>query len=675
MTVKVHVPQESTLSATGLAEADIKSTTVALPEGVQASAGAANGLLACSEAQAGWTGVGEQIDNKNFTAGEVECPEAAKIGTVKIKTPLLKNELEGSVYLASQNTNPFGGAGCGSGGSCSLVLYLIAFDPVSGVRVKLAGSVAINQANGQLVSTFSNTPPVPFEELTLNLFGGSRASQATPSLCGAYGTQASFEPWTGGPTVPGSSTFAITSGVGGGPCPSNPLPFGPSFQAGSMTNQSASFTGFSLNIGHSDSDQALSVLSMKLPPGLAAMLSSITPCPEPQAAQGSCGPESLIGHSTASSGLGGTPFTLGGSVYLTGPYKGAPFGILVVTPAVAGPFNLGNVDVRSTINVDPTTAAVSITSDPFPTMIKGVPTQIKQINVTVDRPGFQFNPTNCKPMSITGTLTGAQGGSVPVSSPFQVGNCAKLPFAPKLSASVIGQASKANGADLTVKVDSAGFGQAGIEKVRLALPIQLPSRLDTIQKACRDTIFEVNPASCQEGSVIGRATIHTPVLKNPLSGPAYLVSHANRSFPDVVFVLQGEGITLVLDGNTDIKKGITYSRFESTPDAPFTTFLTELPAGPHSALGANLPESANRNFCGSSLVMPTEIVGQNGAVIKQTTKVAITRCHGVKPFKESSLNKALRACRKIKSKAKRVACEKKARKKYAHKAARSKKRH
>jgi hypothetical protein len=274
-------------------------------------------------------------------------------------------------------------------------------------------------------------------------------------------------------------------------------------------------------------------------------------------------------------------------------------------------------------------------------------------------------------MSITGTLTGAQGASAAVSSPFQVANCASLPFGPKLAATVGGQASKANGASLRVTVTSAGLGQANIAKVFLTLPKALPSRLTTIQKACVDATFNANPASCNEGSLIGKATIHTPVLKNPLSGPAYLVSHGGAAFPDVEFVLQGEGITLVLDGKTQIKNGITYSRFESAPDAPFSTFETDLPTGPHSALTANVAEKEHYSLCRSKLVMPTEITGQNGAVIKQETKIGIAGCvKGItnkKLTRAQKLKKALKACHKKKNKHKRVACEKQARKKFGPK--------
>jgi uncharacterized repeat protein (TIGR01451 family) len=672
LTVGVKAPQPET--AGGLAEAAVKATTVTLPEGVQLSPAAANGLSACSALEVGFNGLehgfpeAAQTENDHFSSDPATCPDAAKVGTVKIKSPDLKNELTGFVYLAREHTNPF---------EAPLVIYLIARDPVSGVLVKLAGNVTPDPVTGRLVSTFENTPQVPFENLEVKFFAGDRASVSTPPLCGGYTTEASMAPWSGNPDATPSSSFSITSGPGGGSCSPSPQPFTPSLEAGSTNTQAGAFSPFTLTINRPDGDQALQGLTMHLPPGSAAMLSSVTPCPEPQAANNQCGPESLIGHSTASSGLGGEPFTLGGLVYLTTGYKGAPFGLSVVTPAVAGPFNLGDITVRSKIDVNPSTAAVTIESDPFPTIIKGVPVQLKQLNVTVDRAGFEFNPTNCSPMSISGAMTGSQGASVWVSYPFQVTNCAALPFKPTLTATTKGNSTKANGASLLVKVTSAP-GQANISKTSLIFPIALPSRLTTIQKACLAAVFEANPAACDEGSNIGTAIVHTPVLKSPLSGPAYLVSHGGAAFPDVEFVLQGEGITLVLDGQTNIKKSITSSTFNAVPDAPVTTFETTLPEGPHSALTSNVAASKKYSLCGANLEMPTTITGQNGVVIKQETKIAVQGCAAVKAFKATRaqlLTKALKACRKQfkHNKKKRAKCEKQARKKYGPKKAAKKK--
>jgi hypothetical protein len=662
LSVNVEVPQKTTLEAGGLAEADVRDTTVTLPEGVQLSPSAANGLQACSEGQIGFLGLNASTQTNEFTPAKPSCPEASKVGVVHIRTPLLSHELEGAVYLAAQNANPFGSL---------IALYIVAEDPASGVLVKLAGEGQLDEGTLRVATTFRNTPQVPFEDLKIELFGGPRASVSTPPLCGSYATDAAFTPWSGTGDVNLSSPpeeFNISSGAGGGGCAGNPLPFSPGFDAQATNTTAGAFSTFALEITRPDGDQAVSGLTLHLPPGAAGMLSAVKQCPEPQASQGTCGPESEVGHAIESSGLGPEPFVVGGGrVYVTGPYAGAPFGLSIVTPAVAGPFNLGTVIVRSKIFIDRNNASLTIVSDPLPTQLKGIPLQLKRIQVLIDRPNFEFNPTNCSPMKIEGTISGAQGASAGVSSPFQVADCQSLPFNPTFTASTQGQTSKSSGASLTVKVTS-GPGQANIGKASVILPIALPSRLTTIQKACIAAAFEANPASCPEGSVVGTATVHTPVLSNPLTGPAYLVSHGSAAFPDLEFVLQGEGITLILDGQTDIKHGITSSTFNSLPDAPVSTFETVLPEGPHSALGAN------GNLCTQKLTMPTTLTGQNGAVVHQMTKITVQGCHAVKTFRATNaqlLAKALRTCRKKykHSHTKRAACERQARKRYAAKKA------
>ncbi len=699
LTVHVHMPWESE----GRSEAAVKETKLEFPPGLLLSPSAANGLQACPQGETGigFTGkrlLDEELEPTNtFTEklpeplepGTNFCANASKVGVVHIKTPDLPKELEGGLYLAAQNENPFGSL---------FAMYIVAQEPVSKVLVKLAGEVEVNKETGQITTTFKNTPDVPFEDLTVKLFGGPRASLTTPPTCGKENrTVAEFTAWSE-MKVKEEPNFEITHGAEGPECP-NPQPFAPSFTAGSTNSQAGAFTPFTLTIEVPQADSALRTISnMQLPPGLAAVIASVTPCPEPWAAEGTCeenDPESKIGESTALSGLGKEPYPLKGAVYLTGPYDGAPFGLSAVTEARAGPFHLGTVVVRSSIAINESTAAATINTEAarfinyerkvteltgFPEFVEGVPAQIKTLNVTVNRPGFEFNPTSCSQMSITATLKGTKGGEAAVSSPFHATNCASLPFAPKLTASVVGQGSKAEGTTFSVKIESPGLGQANIHKVDLTIPASLPSRLSTLQKACLEAVFNANPASCDEGSVIGEGTVHTPVFKNPLKGRAYLVSHGGAAFPDVEFVLKGEqgeaGVTIVVDGKTDIKDGVTYSKFETSPDAPFTSFETTFPAGPHSALTPSVPEAEDFNLCKTSLTLPTEITAQNGAFVSQDTNVVVTGCKGVAAFKETKaeqLAKALKACKKDRKKSKRAACEKAARKKYGSKAKKSSK--
>ncbi len=620
--VHVHLPQDTTGTDTGLGEAAIRDATVALPEGMSLDPSGAGGLEACSEPQVGFQGTGG--DGTRLFTPEIDspfCPDASKVGTVKIKLPIIANPLEGAAYVGSQNENPFG----------SLVaLYFVVEDPVSGILVKLPGEVALDPTTGRVVATFADTPQAPVEDLELHFFGGNRGPLVTPAACGTYTTTASFTPWSGNPPVNTSSSFDITSGAGGGACPS-PAPFAPSLVGGTTNPQAGGFSPFTTTFARGDGEQALSGVSVTTPPGLLGILKGVERCPEPQATQGTCGAGSLIGHTTVAAGVGPEPFYVqGGQVFLTGPYKGAPFGLSIVVPAVAGPFNLGNVIVRAAIHVDPHTAQITVLSDPLPTILQGIPLLVKKVNVSIDRQGFTFNPTNCEPLTVNGTLTSTQGATAGASSHFQAVNCASLAFKPSFKVSTQAKTSKKQGASLDVKVGYPKGSQANIHSVAVSLPKQLPSRLTTIQQACLAAVFNANPANCPAGSNIGTATATTPVLAASATGPAYLVSHGGAAFPDLVVVLQAEGVTLNLVGSINIKHGVTSSAFNAVPDVPISSFELKLPEGPHSGLAAVLPAKAKGNMCGQSLTMPTTLTGQNGAQIKQTTKIAVTGCAAAK---------------------------------------------
>ena len=607
LTVGVRVPQTAAFNPNGLAESALRDTTVTLPEGVTLNPAGADGLEACSEGLAGFTGFNEfnqeaepGVKTATFTPklpspvqpGVNFCPDGSKIGTVKIKTPLLEHELEGSVYLASQNANPFG----------SLVaLYLVAEDEHSGSLIKLTGEVKLS-ATGQIVATFNNTPGEPFENFEMHMFGGERAPLTTPSRCGTYTTQASFVPWDGNGPVNTSSSFQIDHGPDGGPCPGANLPFNPSLTAGTTSIQAGGFSPFTMTMSREDGQQNLQSVSLKMPPGLSGLLTGVELCPEPQADQGLCGPNSLIGETTVSVGVGNDPFTVkGGKVYLTGPYKGAPFGLSIVNPAKAGPFDVEKdtsnpaydsacdcIVVRAKIEVDPVTAELTITSDnegPYkiPTVLDGIPLEIKHVNVTINRPGFTFNPTNCSPMNIGASLDSTEGASDALSVAFQATNCARLSFKPQFGVSTSAKTSRKDGADLHVKLvyPKLPFGsQANIASVKVDLPRQLPSRLTTLQKACVDTVFDANPGACPADSRVGTATATTPLLPVRLSGPAYFVSHGGAKFPELIIVLQGYGVTVDLHSETFINKaGITSSTFHTIPDVPVGTFELTLPEG------------------------------------------------------------------------------------------------
>jgi hypothetical protein len=633
LSVDVKVPQQDALNPAGLAPSSVRDITVALPEGVALNPAASDGLQACSE---------EQVGLNNGL--EVGCPNASKVATVAIHTPLLPNPLKGFAYLAQPQNFP--GAPQENPFQSLVALYVVAKDPVSGVVIKLAGQITLSPT-GQITTTFTNNPQLPFETAELSFFGGERAPLSTPALCrlpGAEGyvTHATFTPWSGTPAAPeiteASSEFDITSGANGTPCPGANLSFTPTLESGVTNVNAGSFSELTTTLSREDGQQSLSGVQLDFPPGLSGLLDGVKLCGEPQANEGTCPAESEIGETIVSVGLGGDPFTVtGGKVYITGPYDGAPFGLSIVNPAKAGPFILQQgrpVVVRARIEVNPRTAALTVVTDPvgsphaIPTIVEGIPLQIKHVYVTVNRSRFVFNPTNCDPLKLTGSIESTQGALAPQALPFQVTNCAALSFKPQFQVQTGAKTSRITGASLHVTLDlpyNPGSG-ANVARVKVSLPKQLPSPLKTLQKACTEKTFEENPAHCPEASRVGEARVSTPVLEGALTGPAYFVSYGGAKYPELVVVLTGEdGVTVQVHGETFISKaGITTATFATVPDVPFTTFEMTLPQREYPAL------TANGNLCqaqaAGKLLMPTELVGQNGSKLNQNTKIAVTGC-------------------------------------------------
>jgi hypothetical protein len=672
LTVDVKPPLGGLENPEGIGTSDIQGTKVTLPPGFVINPGQAAGLQACQPGQDGLTTEAERAEGKEDN-GPPSCPGASKVGTVKAKSPLLEaaaeKELEGNVYVMRSNPPD---------------LKLLAAFSADGVNIKLVLNVHLDEATGQLTTTVANIPEFPVSDFKLSFSGGAQAALDTPAQCGKYTTTSDFSPWSSSfvPDVSPSSVFGITAGPGSGACPSNPLPFAPSLTAGSTTDQAGGFTNFSLLLQRGDGQQRIERLQFKAPAGLGGMLSTVPLCGEPQAAQGACPAASRIGHASVASGPGPYPLVLPQPgapelpIYLTGPYGGAPFGLSIVTPVVAGPFNLGTIVTRARIEIDPHTAQITVTTDPLPQVVKGVPTDLRLVDSVIDRPGFMFNPTNCNPQEFSGTAwgtpppgAGGPGTSSPIGSHFGVGSCRGLEFAPKFSVTTSGRNSKANGASLTAKLAYPGAAQgtqANIGLVKVDLPKQLPSRLTTLQKACTLAQFEANPANCPLASFIGHAIVHTPELPVPLTGPAIFVSHGGEAFPTLTLVLQGDGVTIDVVGSTFINKaGITSTTFKTVPDAPFSTFELTLPQGPDSALATNVPAKANYSLCGQKLTMPTEFVGQNGAVLNRSTPVTVTGCAKKKSLtRAQKLAAALKVCHKKHNHAKRAACERAAHRKY-----------
>jgi hypothetical protein len=601
-TVELHVPQNA--DPTALATPDLRDAVVTLPAGVVISPSAANGLQSCSPQQFGL-----------HSLAPASCPAASQIGTVKIATPWLAQALEGAVLVGEPECAPCTPADAQEG----KLIRLLVEAQGAGVTVKLEGKTSIDQATGQLTVRFAQAPQLPFEALKLTLDGGENAALANPSTCGTalaatsqltpYSSEQAAEPW--------SASFSVSGCA--------PPQFAPSFVAGTTNNEAAAYSPLMVTLSRTDRDEDLRAAMVQLPPGLLGMVSKLALCGEAQARAGTCGAQSEIGSATIGAGPGADPVFVKGRVYLTGPYEGAPFGLSIVVPATVGPFNLGTIVLGARIEVNASTAALSIVSDALPQSVDGIPLQIKTVNLDVDREGFAFNPTDCRPLAIEGTLASSAGATATATSRFQAANCATLEFKPRLSGLAHARTSKANGAYLHVRL-SLPAGDANIAALKLDVPKQLPVRLTTLQKACPAAVIEVNAAGCPVASAVGSVTVITPVLRGALVGPVYLVSHAGAATPDLELVLQGEGVSVDVVGQTIVKHGVIAGVFRSLPDVPISTFGLVLSADAHSLLAANLPGKARWSLCGQRLAMPTAMTGQNGAVLKERVKISISGC-------------------------------------------------
>lgn len=605
----LDVPQHE--GAKEVATADVRDAQVTLPAGALLSASSGNGLVACTEE--------EFAPKSRAVAG---CPPQSKIGTARIVAPLLLAPMTGSLYLAEPECDPCDPEQAQEGRMVKLYLDVEG----SGVVVKLAGEMRIAQPGGRLTASFEADPQLPFSEVAVTIDGGQDAPLANARSCEASSATGELTPWSTTQPVATTAAPVVLEGC-------RPPSFAPSLSAGmTSSRQGGSYSGFVIAVARPAGDQALGSVVLHTPAGIAAKLSSVPLCGEPQANEGTCPTASRIGAATAVAGPGEEPLTIeGGKVYLTGPYGGAPFGLSIVLPAEVGPFHLsgqsgdggrgdGNVVVRASIALNPRTTALTIATTALPSELDGIPLEVQKLIVDLDRESFVLNPTSCKAMSITSTITSTSGAAVSSSYPFQSTGCASLPFAPKIAVATHAGHTRKDGAYLNVKVTTRN-GEADVHKVHVTLPEKLPARLATLKLACTEAQFAANPSNCPKGSVVGYARADTAVLPAPLTGPAIFVSRGGAEFPNLDLVMQGDGVTVILEGDTFINKaGITSSTFGAIPDVPVRTFEVTLPAGANSAL------AGTGGFCREALHVPTTISGQNGAVVERKIAVKVSGC-------------------------------------------------
>jgi hypothetical protein len=606
--VDLHIPQNDDPDST--AEAHLKDATVTLPEGMAINPASANGLEGCSAAQIGLTTpVG--TTPYHTTAAPANCPDASKIGTLEVDTPLLDHPLNGAVYIAKPFDNPF---------DSLLAIYLAVDDLQSGVVVKLAGQVVANPDTGQLVTSFKDGPQMPFEHFILHFKNGAGAPLRTPALCGDYSTTSELVPWSGNAAASPQDDWSITQSPQGA-CVSSAAdqPNAPSFDAGTVSPIAKSYSPFVIRLRREDGSQQFSAVTVSPPPGLVAKLAGTATCSESalavatsksgtqEKASPSCPADSHIGTVVAGAGAGPAPYYAPGDVYLAGPYKGAPLSFAIVTPAAAGPYDLGTIVVRTAIYVDSKTAKITGVSDPIPSILAGIPLDVRTVDLRLDRPDFTLNGSSCDPSSVNGQVTSLLGQVVPLSSRFQLAECAGLGLKPKMSLQLKGGTTRGKHPALRL-VLRPRQGDANLASLSVALPRSEFLDQGHIGTVCTRVQFAAD--ECPAASIYGEVTVETPILGYPLTGHAYLRSSDNL-LPDLVPDLRGpswQPIKLEAAARTDSVHGGLRSTTDFVPDAPFSKLVVQLRGGRKGLL------QNSTNICRTIFRARVEYTGQNGKV-------------------------------------------------------------
>jgi hypothetical protein len=596
-------------------EAHLRDATVTLPEGLVINPAGANGLDGCSIEEFGYTDTG--VDGTvHTTPAPANCPDASKQGTVEVDTPLLEDPLKGGVYLADPYDNPF---------DSLLAIYIAVDDKQTGLVIKLAGEVETDPNTGRISATFKQNPQLPFEHFKLHFFGGAGGALRTPATCGNHTTTSVMVPWTfpdSGPPDTPSDTWAIQTAPGGGTCPAakNQLPNSPDIDAGSVSPVAGTATPTVINLRRADGTQEFSSVSLKLPPGLTGKLVGVEQCSDAalaaaksksgneEKANPSCPASSRVGTVDAAVGAGPAPYHTQGTAYLTGPYKGAPVGIAIVTPATAGPFDLGTDVVRNALYVDRNSAQITAVSDPITSILEGIPLDIRSVSVKIDRPDFTRNGTSCNPASFEGSLVSTLNQSASLSERFQLGECSGLGFKPKLAIRLFG-GTKRGGHPALRAVLQMPNGGANISRASVALPHSEFLDQGNIGTVCTRVQFAAK--ECPAASVYGTVTATSPLVDYPLNGNVYLRSSDNK-LPDLVMALHGppsQPIEVDAVGRIDSIKGGIRTTFEGTPDIPVSSLVLNMAGGKKKGLLEN-----STDICKGKHNAAAQFDGYNGKV-------------------------------------------------------------
>lgn len=620
----LHLPQND--DPDGLAEANLRDTTVTLPPGMTINPASANGLGSCDASQIGLTTAVGQTPIR-FTQAEAHCPDSSRLGSVEIDTPAIDHPLRGSVFLATPYDNPY---------RTLLAIYFEVHDPQTGVVVKIPARISPDAETGQVKAIVEETPQLPFEDFYLSFDPGPHGSLRTPATCGGFTSRSVMTPWTSpeGADATPSDSFQIVKGANGGGCSASDsqLPHKVSFSAGTLNPKGGAYSPFAFKITRADGTQELRSIDTTLPPGLLGRLVGVRYCyenemaaaaansGEAEQASPSCPASSRIGGVNVGAGAGPSPFYAGGNAYLAGPYKGAPYSVAVVVPAVAGPFDLGTVVTRVALYVDPLTTQVHVVSDPIPTILQGIPLDVRSVAVNLDRDHFTLNPTSCDPMAVTGKIGSVFGQTLDVSNPFQVGGCQDLGFKPKLTLTLKGGTKRGQHPRLRAVLKERP-GDANISRTQVTLPHSEFLDQGHLRNICTRVQFAAH--QCPASSIYGYAKAVSPLLAQPLEGPVYLRSSSNP-LPDLVAALGGQfDIELGAIVGSGKNEGLR-TTFDMVPDAPATEFVLTMKGGKKGLL------VNSTDICRGRHTVNALFEAHNGKTADQTPVLRASGCKKVK---------------------------------------------
>jgi hypothetical protein len=566
----------------GRANAHIESVAADLPPGVTVSPGGAESVEACSDVQ---FGLG--------TTTPASCPPASRVGAVEVETPLLREPLDGIVYLGGERADE------------RFRLFIVASG--AGAIVKFVGAMRPDPATGRISVAVSDLPQVPLVRLTLSMDGGPGALLASPLECGPASAAARFDPYSGGAPVVSSASVQIGALLAGTACPGG-LPFAPSLVATSSTPRAGRATKLSMRVQRRDGEGLPARFSLALPRGLSAALGALEPCPDPAASAGTCPSGSRVGAVVVEVGSGPDPATLHGDAYLAGPYRGAPFGLSMALNGAIGPFDLGTIVVRAGLRVDRKSGRVTMLSERLPTVVEGVPVRFRSIGLNVDRAGFLLNPTSCGGKSIDGSIEAMGGAASSARATLAVRGCRQLGFDPRLSMVLTDRSELHRRGKPGLRVLARmRRGDSGLRAMRLSLPEALRFDLSGVREICARRA--ATKGKCPSRSSVGTAIVRTPLLSRPLRGAMHIVQPLDAGMPDLWLSVAAMGIQVDLMGETSIRDGRVAIELARLPDMPMSAFAMRTPSGEAGifSLGVGLCTGGRAR----RLVVPVTLAGQS----------------------------------------------------------------